>query len=154
MKQLEKTTMKKIERSGALERPQVKEIEVSGALERPQVKEIEGSEALERQQVKEIEGSFRAGPSVQSAAKRTDQSNLAARLLCLRVRKDSNAHFTSARRLLDGPLAWITSLSHTTTQWAPSLETYTKVCKWCASKATTKKSDESDSSSSTVLNDS
>ena len=29
-----------------------------------------------------------------------------------------------------------------------------KVCKWCASKATTKESDESDSSSSTVLKDS
>ena len=37
---------------------------------------------------------------------------------------------------------------------APSPETYTKVCKWCASKATTKESDESDSSSSTILNDS
>ena len=37
---------------------------------------------------------------------------------------------------------------------APSPETYTKVCKWCASKATTKESDESDTSSSTVLNDS
>ena len=35
-----------------------------------------------------------------------------------------------------------------------SPETFSKVCKWCASKATTKESDESDSSSSTVLNDS
>ena len=31
---------------------------------------------------------------------------------------------------------------------------YTKVCKWSASKVTTKESDESDSSSSTILNDS
>ena len=37
---------------------------------------------------------------------------------------------------------------------ALSPETCTKVCKWRASKATTKESDESDSSSSTVLNDS
>ena len=37
---------------------------------------------------------------------------------------------------------------------APSLETYTKVCKWCATQATTKESDESDSSSSTIIHDS
>ena len=41
---------------------------------------------------------------------------------------------------------------HGTVAFSP--ETYTKVCKWRASKAITKESDESDSSSSTVLNDS
>ena len=46
-------------------------------------------------------------------------------------------------------------LFHTSRHRHPfSPETFSKVCKWCASKATTKESDESDSSSSTVLNDS
>ena len=80
------------------------------------------------------------------AAPRTDQSDLAARIPCVRVWKDSDAHSALPRCLLDGPWSGLLHVPHCGIA-APPVESCTKVCKWCSSKATAQESDQSDSSS-------
>ena len=166
-----------------IEASELKKIEVSEALGSSQVKKIEVSEALGSSQVKKIDSSFHQDPSPEldleefsdvdildhpdkrrktekikklgGTPKQRREQIRATLLLGYCVCDSGKTRMRILHQL--GSCSMVLgvdyfSFAHHGTV-LPSPETYAKVCKWCASKATTKESDESDSSS-TIIHDS
>ena len=141
----------------------------------------EKTEGNRSSELKKIEGSFHQDPSVQSSIRkslrmwisRNAQTNGGRQIrsrssVARRNNDESRSEQRKSQVTMSASLAKLACVFCTSSVLAgvdyfsfvrhgtvaPSPETYTKVCKWCASKVTTKESDESDSSSSTILNDS